>query len=43
MDIFNLGDYIVLSRINKEVAIFLGANQDDNEVVSYILKILYLY
>lgn len=30
---------MVLSKINKEVAIFIGANQDDNESVS----ILFIY
>ena len=40
MDVFNLNEFVILCKINKEVAIFVGANQDDNEcIIANILEI----
>lgn len=41
VDIFNLGEFMILSRINKEIGIFVGANQDDNEsIISNFFEVL---
>lgn len=34
VDVFNFQDYLIISKITKEVAFFIGANQNDNENVS---------
>lgn len=40
MDIFEISDFLIISKISKEVAIFIGANQDDNvSVLANILEI----
>lgn len=33
MDIFSVNDFVIISKIYKEIAIFLGGDQDDNECV----------
>lgn len=33
VDIFNLNEYLIISNISNEVAIFIGADEDDNEVL----------
>ena len=40
VDVFNFQDYLIISKITKEVAFFIGANQNDNENVSYPSKII---
>ena len=41
MDIFNLNEFIIVCKINKDVAIFIGADQDDNEcILANVLDIL---
>ncbi len=37
IDIFNIGDFMILSKINREIAIFIGASQDDNECVRLLI------
>ena len=41
MDIFNLNEFILVCKINKDVAVFIGADQDDNEcILANVLEIL---
>ena len=35
VDIFSLSDYLTVCKINKEIAIFIGADSEDNETVHY--------
>ena len=35
VDLFCVNDFIVISKIYKEIAIFLGGDQDDNECVKF--------
>jgi hypothetical protein len=40
VDIFNLNEFLIVSKINKEIAIFFGAHEEDNEcIVSNLLDI----
>ena len=41
MDIFNLGHFLVVSKVNREIAIFVGALQDENEsIVANFFQVL---
>ncbi len=41
MDIFNLNEFVIVCKINKDVAIFIGADQDDNEcILANVLDIM---
>ena len=33
VDIFSLNEFLIVSKITKEMAIFIGALNDDNEIV----------
>ena len=33
VDIFTLNEFLIVSKITKEMAIFIGALNDDNEIV----------
>ncbi len=35
LDIFNMDDYNILSKIYGEIAIFIGLNEEDNECLGY--------
>ena len=35
VDIFSLNDYNIISKINKEIAIFIGINEEENECLAY--------
>jgi hypothetical protein len=40
VDIFNINEFFVVCKISKEIAIFIGASQDDNEcIVANVLEI----
>ncbi len=40
VDVFNLNEFLVVCKINKEIAMFIGAHEDDNEcIVANILDI----
>jgi len=40
VDIFNINEFVVVCKINKEVAIFIGASESDNEcIIANILEI----
>jgi hypothetical protein len=34
VDVFTINDYVVVTKISKEIAIFIGADQNDNECVN---------
>ena len=38
VDIFSLNEFLIVSKITKEMAIFIGSLQDDNEIVLIKLK-----
>mmetsp|Transcript_322 Transcript_322/g.309 ORF Transcript_322/g.309 Transcript_322/m.309 type:complete len:187 (+) Transcript_322:3-563(+) len=41
IDIFNLNEYVLISKINKEVAFFIGAHESDNEsIISNFFEVL---
>ncbi len=35
VDVFMLNEYSIICKINKEIAIFIGSDENDNECVSY--------
>lgn len=35
IDIFSLNDYNIISKINKEIAVFLGIGEEDNECLGH--------
>jgi hypothetical protein len=40
VDIFSINDYNVICKINKEIAIFIGADENDNEcILANVLEI----
>ncbi len=40
VDIFNINEFVVVCKINKEIAIFIGAGESDNEcIIANILEI----
>jgi len=42
-DVFNLDEFTIISKIGKEVAIFIGGSQNDNEIVRINNNILRSY
>ena len=41
MDIFSLGEFMILSKINREIAIFVGAMNSDNEnIIANFFEVL---
>jgi hypothetical protein len=41
VDIFNLNEFVIVCKINKDVAVFIGADQEDNEcILANVLEIL---
>jgi len=42
LDIFSLGEFMIVSKINREIAIFIGAAEEDNESVSPINYLILL-
>jgi hypothetical protein len=40
VDIFSINDYNIICKINKEIAIFIGADENDNEcIIANVLEV----
>jgi hypothetical protein len=36
VDVFTINDFVVVTKISKEIAIFIGGDEDDNECVCFL-------